>query len=161
MINKESIKEKASNHIYKAMKKNTEMRHISNKKIKEYAEQLKQVVVEAVRERIKYFRERYVIVSDVKTGENGESFVELRFDPKGVHRDSLYPKSYPGGVDNIVLLLTKGWERTKNPVHGMWHGRHVYGKRSRRADTFLLDAIREFNDELPKGVRAVIANRYK
>lgn len=86
--------------------------------------------------------------------------VELFFNPDFVHANSLYPNGYPNGVDNLLRLLTNGWDYRRaqfdqiderNTYHGgvfgTWHNIHpVYAISYRRPSSDLFHAIKKFND---------------
>lgn len=75
--------------------------------------------------------------------------VKLSLD--NVFRKSLVPEEYPQGVEDIVLHFTRGWS-AKGTVRGTWGDREgVYSRRQRAGNTFVYDAINEFNSKL-KGV---------
>lgn len=62
------------------------------------------------------------------------------------HRDSLYPKGYPNGVDNIIALLNNGFRigEGKKPATGMWHGHKTVGLRTREGLHFMNTAVSDF-----------------
>lgn len=109
--------------------------------------------------------------------------VELFFNPDFVRSASLYPQGYPDGVDNIVRLLTNGWDfRTKmdrNPnaitnlyrgrMHGDWHLgspksrniiKNVYAVTYNRGSSLLFSYVNEFNSE-EDGVFATLNETYR
>ena len=109
--------------------------------------------------------------------------VELFFNPDWVHVASLYPEKYPNGVDNIVRLLTNGWDfryrMDRNPnaitnlyrgrMHGDWHlgspnSRNVIGNvyavTYNRGSSLLFSYIDEFNRE-EDGAFATLNETYR
>lgn len=109
--------------------------------------------------------------------------VELFFNPDFVRSASLYPQGYPDGVDNIVRLLTNGWDyRTKqgrdpsairnlyrSRMRGDWHlgspksrnvVQNVYAVSYRRSNPILFNYIDEFNKE-NDGVFATLSQSYR
>lgn len=63
------------------------------------------------------------------------------------HRESLYPKGYPEGIDNIIALLNNGFQigADKKQAFGMWHDQMTRGLRSREGLHFIQEAVFEFN----------------
>lgn len=78
--------------------------------------------------------------------------VRFNFNPELVRRPSLDPQKYPNGVDNIIRLLSNGWDGRRKPyithfnVKGMWHGKMTRAWAYRRADNFLRTIINEWNN---------------
>lgn len=103
--------------------------------------------------------------------------VKFKFNPELVRRPSLYPRKYPKGVDNIIRLLSNGWDGRKKPyvthfnVRGMWHGRMTRALAYREGDNFLRDIITAWNNggtydgvsvpnHTKSGILAVLDNSY-
>lgn len=61
----------------------------------------------------------------------------------GVHRESLYPEGYPGGINNIVALLNKGYSAGKK-VYGVWHGQQIASLQHRDGLGFISSAVSNF-----------------
>lgn len=63
------------------------------------------------------------------------------------HRESLYPKGYPDGVENIVALLNNGFKigSDKKQAFGKWYGIPTRGLRSREGLHFIQTAVYDFN----------------
>ena len=118
---------------------------------------------------------------------SGEYQFQLNFDPKDVHRDSLYPEGYPEGLNNIVLLYTRGAGPWKNAVWNTadgkkWnyprhrfravyknadgkskYGHHVFVPKGYfiEGDPFLANAVDYLNRTLiDKGVRVILDPKY-
>ena len=129
-------------------------------------------------------------ITDVKRDPTNPKFfisckVEVFFNPLWVHVASLYPDpvhGYPNGVDNIIRLLTNGWDyrrrQDKDPLfysnlyrsrmHGDWRLgsfdsnniiENVYAVSYRRGSSILFDYISNFNHE-EDGVYATLSESY-
>lgn len=74
------------------------------------------------------------------------------------HRESLYPKGYPEGVDNIIALLNNGFRigADKKQAFGMWHGQMTRGLRTREGLHFIQEAVFEFNNTYGDAYRAAV-----
>lgn len=77
----------------------------------------------------------------VKVGRNSYQ-ISVSFD-ENLHRESLYPKGYPEGVDNIAALLNSGYDAGKR-VYGIWHGNKIHSLTHRDGAHFIESAIRTF-----------------
>lgn len=127
-------------------------------------------------------------ISDIKRDPTNKRWiiscrVELFFNPDWVHVASLYPEGYPNGVDNIIRLLTNGWDfrykKDINPqaitnmyrgrMHGDWHLgspksrnviKDVYAITYRRGNPILFNFIDEFNKE-EEGAFATLNSSYR
>lgn len=82
----------------------------------------------------------------VWTDEDGQMRAAVTFKEESLHRESLDPTMYPLGVDNIVMLFTKGWDTGGKQVWGEWHG-YPYTKSKTHSDPnpFMQQAVDEFN----------------
>lgn len=69
--------------------------------------------------------------------------IKVQFDGN-MHRDSLDPLSYPGGIDNLEELLDQGISHTMKQVHGMWHGVPYFSRTTIPGAYFIDAAIRDF-----------------
>ncbi len=80
-----------------------------------------------------------------------------------MHRPSLYPKGYPGGVDNIVALMNNGFSTTRDAAWGIWHNGLTWGTRSRPHLGFLQTAVNDFNASYgPRyGAQATLSDVYR
>lgn len=81
-----------------------------------------------------------------------------------LHRPSLNSNLYPAGVDNIVLLLTRGY-KARHAIRGTWHGEEWLSRPEREGDSFLADAIRDFKTQYDHdikrlGLDVMIADKY-
>ena len=77
----------------------------------------------------------------VKVGRSSYQ-ISVSFDDN-LHRESLYPKGYPEGVDNIAALLNSGYDAGKR-VYGVWHGNKIHSLTHRDGTHFIESAIRTF-----------------
>lgn len=82
----------------------------------------------------------------VWTDEDGQTRAAVTFKEESLHRESLDPTMYPLGVDNIVMLFTKGWDTGGKQVWGEWHGYpHTKSKTHSNPNPFMQQAVDEFN----------------
>lgn len=75
----------------------------------------------------------------------GQLIIKIWFE--NTHRESLYDKGYPEGVDDIVMLLNNGVDHTMNPVFGEWHGKFTKSKTDITGYHFLEQAKNKFISE--------------
>ena len=61
-----------------------------------------------------------------------------------LHRESLVPNKYPGGIDHLEELLDKGVDHRMRPVHGEWHGQMVWSRTTISGAHFIDAAKRDF-----------------
>lgn len=92
-----------------------------------------------------------------KDGENTYS-IRVSFANE-LHRDSMYPKGYPDGVDDIAALLNDGYS-ADNRVYGVWHGIKHPSLRSRDGAGFIDNAVRIFNDGYGTKYKVIIKTDY-
>lgn len=88
---------------------------------------------------------------------DGSYEVEIYFTGNK-HRESLYPKGYPEGIDNIVALLNNGLSIRADgkQAFGMWHGRMTRGLRTREGLHFIQEALFEFNNAYGDAYKAAV-----
>ncbi|MFA5625536.1 MAG: hypothetical protein WC966_10865 [Bradymonadales bacterium] len=100
-----------------------------------------------------------VSLDDILVGEpveDKDGGYSLSISLQNVQRESLQPEKYPDGVEDIVLHFSRGWS-ARGVVRGTWRGVDgVWSRRSRDANPFVHDAIREFNEKA-KGVAVASA----
>lgn len=74
------------------------------------------------------------------------AYVILDFNTDVLHYPSLNPNN--PGVNNIILLLTKGWDYSgkKRPPFGMWHDSQITGWTKRNPNDFLETIIEDYNE---------------
>ena len=100
----------------------------------------------------------------VWTDDNGQMRASVTFKEESLHRDSLDPVMYPLGVDNIVMLFTKGWDTGGKQVWGEWHGYpHTKSKTQSDPNPFLQQAVEAFNNCYwgSDGVLAILDYQYE
>lgn len=94
-----------------------------------------------------------------------KAYIEVNFNTETLHYPSLNPTKFPNGVDNILLLMTKGWNYygKKRPPWGMWHGRYTCGWTRRTPNDFLEQIIEWYNlsQEGDTQMRAVLSPQYR
>ena len=61
-----------------------------------------------------------------------------------MHRESLAPGKYPGGIDRLDELLDQGVDHKMRPVHGEWHGQTVWSRTTIPGAHFIEAAKRDF-----------------
>lgn len=83
-------------------------------------------------------------IDDLKIQKDGKLYIGISFADVAVFRESVNPGLWPDGVPNIVMHLTNGWH-AKGSTSGMWHGREIITRSNYDGDSFLFDAINEFN----------------
>ena len=82
--------------------------------------------------------------------ESRESNMKIKYifhipiEISDTHRDSLYEKKYPEGVDNIYALLNNGYDEISHDVWGTWHGVRVFGRKQRDATHFMKQGVEDF-----------------
>lgn len=96
--------------------------------------------------------------------DNGQMRASVTFKEESLHRESLDPTLYPFGVDNIVMLFTKGWDTGGKQVWGEWHGYpHTKSKTHSDPNPFMQQAVDEFNRKYgdSDNVYAILDYQYK
>lgn len=72
---------------------------------------------EAIKTKLPYIDSKLFRVYGPFESKDGRDEYRVFFEPEAVHRESLYHEGYPDGLENIVLLYSKGMkEPAKNPV---------------------------------------------
>ena len=108
------------------------------------------------------------------TAQDGRDEYRVFFEPAAVHRESLYNEGYPDGLENIILLYSKGGKPNKHAVyeHGIVRGRsNKYVSFNRglylskgytvHPDPFLRNGIAAINAEMAKdGITVVLHPAY-
>lgn len=166
-INEELRKYAASPAGRKAIKKkygiDYEKARIDNKIIP-YADDMKNILLSHITPIIRSIKGGDIIIGDPKFSEDGKATIVLSFDEESLRRESLYPEKYPEGLNDIVLLFTKGYTAS-NYVHGVWknssYSGEIVGRISRPPDDFLQKAVDEFNAKYPQVAIATLKEPYK
>ncbi len=100
---------------------------------------------------------------------NGVWGIKLAFRKGSLRRKSLIYDELSRGINNIVLLFAKGYHASMQ-VEGMWNVGsaenpnyiHVKSRQDRPANSFLLDAVKEFNATEGGGIAtALLLGEYK
>ena len=102
-----------------------------------------------------------------KVNRKYEIEMMVGFREDNLQRNSLWQERYPDGIENIVLLFSRGY-KTKGRVQGRWEHpktgevirEWTYSKTSREPSTFLQDAVLEFNTANKYGATAVLTEKY-
>lgn len=90
--------------------------------------------------------------------KDGNYEIPISFNPDAIERASLWPEKW-GEVDNIVALLTHGWDTDGKTVRGVWHGRMTESWPKRDGDPFMQDAANESEAAHP-GVKVTLHQKY-
>lgn len=108
-------------------------------------------------------REDIIVGRTYKVGPD-QYACDISFNKEALHRDSLLPK-YFDGIDDIISLFVHGYS-AKNSVYGTWHtsnGTEVdtYSRRRCEPNSFMVNAINEFNAKYGKKAVATIKPEYQ
>lgn len=133
----------------------------------DYGREMKRILFEHIQDKIKSFEQDDIIIGKpIKQKDN--YCLTISFREESLHRDSLiYPRS--SGVENIVLLFTKGYH-ARRTVRGPWKKFRsnasdstvvVRSKKDREPDNFLQMAVKEFNEENEGIATAKLTDKYK
>lgn len=120
-----------------------------------------------IRERMKSFKLEDIIIGTPKKVKDKWGIM-LSFNEKALERESLYEDKYPDGVEDIVLLLTKGYH-AKDYVYGWYYTGRGYGMdwariqslKDRDPEPFLQNAVNEFNEKNTSEAKAALVGEYK
>lgn len=114
------------------------------------------------REGLINFPESAIVIGNPKAiGNTGNYEVSISFDAEALRRSSLDPTNYPAGITDIIKLFVRGYD-AKGSVFGEWHGEQHASLRHREPNSFMSDAVQEFNDNNKDGsVVAVLTTKYK
>ena len=155
------------------VKKKTGVEYISkkgsiNSKITKYLVLMKDILFGYISSVIKSFDKEDIVIGDVVTDKSG--MVTGSLSLKNTFRESLAPNTAwdgnnvgwvggTSGILNIVLHFHRGWN-ARGAVHGLWHGQETWGRRSYDANSFLQDAVNEFNNKTGGTVTAKLVGDY-
>lgn len=134
---------------------------------KYYGEMMKKILYQRIHPLISSIEMDDIIVGSPTLDSTGKYYtIHVGFAEGSLHRESLYPEGYPHGLDNIILLFAHGYN-AKDAVHGSWqyHGKTIredtWSKTSREPNSFLDDAVAEF-DKKAKGIAiAILEDEYE
>lgn len=89
----------------------------------------------------------------------------IELSTAALHRDSMRPDLYPMGVDNIVILLARGYH-ARHAVRGVWHDAECLSRPNRPANDFIGRAVEDFKtkhstDLKRLGLEVIVAEKYK
>lgn len=130
------------------------------KKATAYGEQMRNILFKHVNSVIKSITLDDIEVGDVEVDDSGKYSIKISFDKGSLHRESLRPDLYPDGLHNIVLLFERGYHAA-NAVKGEWHGQYISSRTDREPNSFLNDAVEEFNKLNGKIATATLEGVYK
>lgn len=100
------------------------------------------------------------IVAGELTVEDGKAMARISFKEGSLHRESLIPEFHPEGIKDIVLLFETGYHASQS-VHGLWHDKETYSRTDREPNSFLQDAVEEFNNKYKGTAIARLDGVYK
>jgi len=123
-------------------------------------EKMKDILWVQIANAIPSFSRDGIILSEPEETATGDYKISVSFSEEAIHRESLYQAGYPNGVDNIVMLFTKGYT-AGNQVWGSWHGNTIGSLTHRESNDFLAQAVEVFNNYSPVGVKAELDEIYK
>lgn len=86
-----------------------------------------------------------IVVSAPRFIDNGEVEIDINFVASALRRESLDPVRFPDGVDNIIRLISHGWDTHDGRVSGFWHGEYTWNKTVSQPNGFLQQAVSDFN----------------
>jgi len=125
---------------------------------KKWGEEMKLILFEKTQPVINSISLDDILVGEPVKDKNGRYTLSISL--QNVKRESLQPEKYPDGIENIVLHFSRGWS-ARGSVRGAWRGVDgVWSKRSREANPFVYDAIREFNQKAKKAAVATAGIEY-
>lgn len=85
--------------------------------------------------------------------------VNISFDDKYMHRESLYPEAYPDGVE-LDEIFNEGYPKIRADIWGKWHGEYTYGLDHRKALYFIQRSVEKFNSKYKGKAVAQYSSRY-
>lgn len=109
-------------------------------------ERLKELLYQETVKVIPSVKLDHILVGTPVIDQNGNYVVNIEFDRRFAHRDSLFPQRYDG-VDNIFLHMTHGWH-AKDRVYGAWRDSDVASRTSFDGSDFIQRAVEKFNKEM-------------
>ena len=102
-----------------------------------------------------------VVISKPETRTDGTVQISIQIPSNYLKRDSLYSKSYPNGIDNIINLFDKGYKANRH-AFGYWRSVRIRSKIQRPTLHFMETAINHFNSNYfaRYKCRAILGERY-
>ena len=137
----------------------------TNKSLMKYANRMKAILYEHIHQVIKSIEMDDIVIGDFEVNSDGRLTIKLSFKDGSLHRESLRPDKYPKGIDNIVLLFTRGYD-AGNPVFGVWKNSWSYpatikSLQHREPNDFLKEAVEQFNSESGDIAQAFLESTYQ
>lgn len=137
----------------------------SSKSIKEMSQigqDMRDILFEKISKVVKSFRIEDIIV-DPPVYSEGKYTISISFNKEALHRDSLAPERFPEGISNIIKLFVNGYD-ARAGVLGVWKGHgdeEIWSIRHRDPNSFMSDAVDEFNKKYTNIARAELGDEYK
>lgn len=125
-----------------------------------YAKKMKDILFKHVNSVIKSIAADDIRIGELCVNDEGRLYISIFFDPNCLQRESLRYDLYPEGISNIVLLFERGYH-ANGAVHGEWHGVHTWSLTDREPNSFLKDAVQEFNSRNSKVATASLEGVYE
>lgn len=93
-----------------------------------------------------------VIGKTKKSASSWEWEINISIKKDALHRESLYKQGYPKGLDDLVLLYSRGYN-ARDYVHGynQKKGRYMWSFKHRPSNDYLQKAVDEFNKRYNSG----------
>lgn len=143
---------------------------IDKKKLREYGEQMKEILFKHISPVIDSISIDDIIVGDLEDTKEGWK-MQISFNEDNLRRESLYLDEYYGDneLQNIVLLFAKGYH-ARDYVYGFWTkpGQSVSiaqdrirSRKDRDPNPFLNNAVAEFNQKTDGYATAILDEKYK
>ena len=123
---------------------------------------MKDILFKKISSLIKSFRLEDIIVK-TPVVQNDQYVVSIGFNEEALKRESLDPVRYPEGVENIVKLFITGYN-ARASVYGVWKGHgeeEIWSLRHRDPNSFMDDAVEEFNNKYKSVALAELTKDYK
>lgn len=127
----------------------------TKKEMVEEAKKMKEILLKHIhgKDVLPYFKPEAIIIDEnPKKNKDGQWEIKLYFDEKMLHRDSLNLEEYSEGLNDIILLFSKGYHArnrvygyTKDTIRGTKEWVKAYSRTDREPNPFLKNAVAEFN----------------
>ena len=179
MISEKYILKKISSHLNNSKNKKQikgQFLEINQDRMKNLAQEMAAQLWRGVSARIHSMEPEDIIVGDIEETNDGFK-IAISFDKEALHRNSMAHdgfntlEKYEDGIDNIVLLFTRGY-KARSRVYGIWDtykkGKWLHwhegidtSRQERDPDPFLQEIVDDFNSKHKKEVHAVLNTNYK